>query len=78
MAMTARRVVLKSRPVGAPKPGDFSIVESPVPATGAADPRQNPELGRQSAPNCRNGQDSDTDKLSDASCSVLNGCRPAA
>src|SRR6185436_18095604 len=34
MAMTARRVVLKSRPVGAPKPGDFSIVESPVPAPG--------------------------------------------
>jgi NADPH-dependent curcumin reductase len=34
MAMTARRVVLKSRPVGAPKPGDFSIVESPVPTAG--------------------------------------------
>ena len=34
MAMTARRVVLKSRPVGAPKPGDFSVVESPVPAPG--------------------------------------------
>ena len=34
MALTARRIVLKSRPVGAPKPGDFSLVEAPVPAPG--------------------------------------------
>ncbi len=30
--MTSRRVVLKTRPVGAPKPTDFSLVEAPVPA----------------------------------------------
>src|SRR5437868_14534417 len=34
MAATARRVILKSRPVGLPKPGDFAVVESPVPAVG--------------------------------------------
>jgi NADPH-dependent curcumin reductase CurA len=33
-AVTARRVVLKSRPVGAPKPTDFALVEAPVPAPG--------------------------------------------
>ncbi len=31
-AVTTRRVLLKSRPVGAPKPSDFEIVEAPVPA----------------------------------------------
>ncbi len=31
-AVTSRRVMLKSRPVGAPKPSDFEIVEAPVPA----------------------------------------------
>jgi hypothetical protein len=31
-AVTSRRVILKSRPVGAPKPSDFEIVEAPVPA----------------------------------------------
>ena len=31
-AMTSRRVVLKTRPVGAPQPTDFSLVEAPVPA----------------------------------------------
>ena len=30
MAVTSRRVVLKSRPVGAPKPTDFSVVDAPV------------------------------------------------
>jgi NADPH-dependent curcumin reductase CurA len=34
MALTARRIVLRSRPVGAPKPTDFSLVETPVPAVG--------------------------------------------
>jgi hypothetical protein len=34
MAITARRVILKSRPVGAPKPSDFALVEAPVPAPG--------------------------------------------
>jgi NADPH-dependent curcumin reductase len=34
MAVTSRRVVLKSRPVGAPKPGDFDLVEAPVAAPG--------------------------------------------
>src|SRR2546423_15627132 len=34
MAATARRVILKSRPVGLPKPGDFAVVEAPVPAVG--------------------------------------------
>jgi NADPH-dependent curcumin reductase len=29
---TTRRVILKRRPVGAPKPDDFEIVEAPVPA----------------------------------------------
>ena len=33
-AVTSRRVVLKTRPVGAPKPTDFSLVEAPVPALG--------------------------------------------
>jgi NADPH-dependent curcumin reductase CurA len=32
--ITARRVVLKSRPVGAPKPTDFAIVEAPLPSPG--------------------------------------------
>src|ERR1043165_5420131 len=31
-AVTSRRVLLKSRPVGAPKPSDFEIAEAPVPA----------------------------------------------
>ena len=31
-AVTTRRVILKSRPVGAPKPSDFEIVEQPLPA----------------------------------------------
>jgi NADPH-dependent curcumin reductase CurA len=31
-AVTTRRVLLKSRPVGAPKPSDFEIVESALPA----------------------------------------------
>ena len=31
-AVTSRRVLLKSRPVGAPKPSDFEIVDVPVPA----------------------------------------------
>jgi len=31
-AVTTRRVLLKSRPVGAPKPSDFEIVETPLPA----------------------------------------------
>src|SRR5437762_13133317 len=31
-AVTTRRVTLKSRPVGAPKPSDFEIVEAPLPA----------------------------------------------
>jgi NADPH-dependent curcumin reductase len=31
-AATTRRVLLKSRPVGAPKPSDFEIVEQPVPS----------------------------------------------
>jgi NADPH-dependent curcumin reductase CurA len=31
-ALTARRVILKSRPVGMPKPTDFDVVEAPVPA----------------------------------------------
>jgi NADPH-dependent curcumin reductase CurA len=31
-AVTSRRVILKSRPVGVPKPSDFEIVEQPVPA----------------------------------------------
>jgi NADPH-dependent curcumin reductase len=31
-AVTSRRVLLKSRPVGLPKPSDFEIVEQPVPA----------------------------------------------
>ena len=34
MAVTSRRVILKSRPVGAPKPGDFALVEAPVPGVG--------------------------------------------
>ncbi|MBM4440406.1 MAG: NADP-dependent oxidoreductase [Candidatus Rokubacteria bacterium] len=33
-ALSSKRVVLKSRPVGAPKPTDFSLVEAPVPALG--------------------------------------------
>ena len=33
-AVTSRRVVLKSRPVGTPKPTDFSIVEASVPSPG--------------------------------------------
>ena len=32
MAVSARRVILKSRPVGVPKPSDFAVVEAPVPA----------------------------------------------
>jgi NADPH-dependent curcumin reductase CurA len=32
-AVTSRRVLLKSRPVGLPKPSDFEIVEQPVPAS---------------------------------------------
>ena len=31
-SLTSRRVILKSRPVGMPKPGDFELVEAPVPA----------------------------------------------
>ena len=31
-AVTSRRVILKNRPVGAPKPSDFEIVEQPLPA----------------------------------------------
>src|SRR5439155_1567368 len=31
-AVTTRRVILKSRPAGAPKPSDFEIVEQPLPA----------------------------------------------
>ena len=31
-AATSRRVILKSRPAGAPKPSDFEIVEQPLPA----------------------------------------------
>src|SRR5262245_61250101 len=31
-ALTARRVILKSHPVGMPKPTDFEVVETPVPA----------------------------------------------
>ncbi len=31
-AVTSRRVILKSRPLGAPKPSDFDLVEAPVPA----------------------------------------------
>jgi len=31
-AVTSRRVILKNRPVGAPTPGDFDVVEAPVPA----------------------------------------------
>ena len=31
-ALTARRVILKSRPVGMPKTTDFDVVEAPVPA----------------------------------------------
>jgi len=31
-AVVNRRVILKSRPVGAPKPSDFEITEAPVPA----------------------------------------------
>jgi NADPH-dependent curcumin reductase CurA len=34
MTVTSRRVVLATRPVGAPKPTDFSVVEAPVPALG--------------------------------------------
>jgi NADPH-dependent curcumin reductase CurA len=34
MSVTSRRVILKSRPVGAPKPGDFEVVSTPVPAPG--------------------------------------------
>src|SRR2546422_1640700 len=32
--MTNRRVLLKSRPVGEPKPADFEIVDAPVPTVG--------------------------------------------
>ena len=31
-ALTSRRVLLKSRPVGLPKPSDFQVVDEPVPA----------------------------------------------
>jgi hypothetical protein len=31
-AVISRRVILKSRPVGAPKPSDFDVVEAPLPA----------------------------------------------
>ena len=31
-AVTSRRVILKSRPLGAPKPSDFDLVQAPVPA----------------------------------------------
>jgi hypothetical protein len=34
MAVTARRIVLKTRPVGAPTPTDFSLIEAPVPSPG--------------------------------------------
>jgi NADPH-dependent curcumin reductase CurA len=34
MAVTSRRVVLESRPVGAPKPTDFAVVEAPVAPVG--------------------------------------------
>jgi NADPH-dependent curcumin reductase CurA len=34
MAVNARRIVLKNRPVGAPKPTDFSVVDAPVPSPG--------------------------------------------
>ena len=40
-AVTSRRVILKSRPVGAPKPSDFELVEQPVPA-----PKDGEMLGR--------------------------------
>ena len=33
-SISARQVILKSRPVGAPKPSDFEVVEVPVPAPG--------------------------------------------
>jgi hypothetical protein len=32
-AVISRRVILKSRPVGAPKPSDFDVVEAPLPAS---------------------------------------------
>ncbi len=31
-AVTSRRVILKSRPLGAPRPSDFDLVQAPVPA----------------------------------------------
>src|SRR5439155_24256744 len=34
MAVAARKVILKSRPVGAPKPSDFSVVDAPAPQPG--------------------------------------------
>ena len=34
MAANVQRVVLKSRPVGIPKPTDFAVVDAPVPAVG--------------------------------------------
>jgi NADPH-dependent curcumin reductase CurA len=34
MAETARRIVLASRPVGEPKPGDFRLEETPIPEPG--------------------------------------------
>src|SRR5947207_10233641 len=34
MAVTARQVILKNRPVGAPKPNDFAVVDVPVAAPG--------------------------------------------
>ena len=41
MALTVRRIVLANRPVGAPKPSDFSLVEVP-----AATPRDGEILTR--------------------------------
>src|SRR5205809_7084801 len=31
-AVISRRVILKSRPVGAPRPSDFELVDTPLPA----------------------------------------------
>ena len=31
-AVISRRAMLKSRPVGAPKPSDFEVVEQPLPS----------------------------------------------
>jgi len=36
-ATTNRRVLLRSRPVGEPRPTDFEIVDTPLPAPGEAE-----------------------------------------